>query len=77
MKINPISKAAEIIGSRTALASVVGVSRGAVWQWEHERRIPAEHCPSIERATKGAVRCEEMRPDVDWAYIRSPKKKVT
>jgi len=26
--------------------------------------------PAIERATKGAVRCEELRPDVDWAYLR-------
>jgi len=24
----------------------------------------------IERESKGAVRCEELRPDVDWAYLR-------
>lgn len=24
----------------------------------------------IERETKGAVRCEDLRPDVDWAYLR-------
>jgi len=27
-------------------------------------------CINIERATKGAVRCEDLRPDVDWGYLR-------
>ncbi len=25
---------------------------------------------SIERESGGAVRCESLRPDVDWAYLR-------
>lgn len=25
---------------------------------------------SIERESAGAVRCEDLRPDVDWAYLR-------
>ncbi len=25
---------------------------------------------AIERESLGVVRCEEMRPDVDWAYLR-------
>lgn len=33
-------------------------------------RFPAEHCPACERLTGGVVRCEELRPDVDWAYLR-------
>jgi DNA-binding transcriptional regulator YdaS (Cro superfamily) len=28
---------------------------------------------NIERESGGAVRCEELRPDVDWAYIRNSK----
>ena len=35
------------------------------------RPIPAEHCPAIERATGGAVRCEELRPDVAWSVLRA------
>ena len=23
-----------------------------------------------KRATVGAVRCEDIRPDIDWAYLR-------
>jgi DNA-binding transcriptional regulator YdaS (Cro superfamily) len=69
--VSPIDRAAEIIGSQAALALVCGVSRGAVNQWKDEgRRVPAEYCPAIERATKGQVRCEELRPDIDWAYLR-------
>jgi DNA-binding transcriptional regulator YdaS (Cro superfamily) len=25
---------------------------------------------SIDRETSGRVRCEDLRPDVDWAYLR-------
>lgn len=27
-------------------------------------------CINIERESGGAVTCEELRPDVDWAYLR-------
>lgn len=27
----------------------------------------------VERETGGAIRCEDLRPDVDWEYIRSTK----
>lgn len=26
---------------------------------------------AIERESKGAVRCEDIRPDVDWQYLRN------
>lgn len=26
---------------------------------------------NLERESGGTVRCEEVRPDVDWAYLRS------
>lgn len=54
------------------LATDVGVSPVAVSQWKTGARVvPAERCPAIERATGGAVRCEDLRPDVDWAYLRA------
>lgn len=27
-------------------------------------------CINIERESNGTVRCEELRPDVDWAVLR-------
>jgi DNA-binding transcriptional regulator YdaS (Cro superfamily) len=39
--------------------------------------VPADRCPVIERETGGAVRCEELRPDVDWAYLRNNDRAET
>lgn len=55
------------------LADLIGVSPAAVNQWiSGHRPIPAERCPAIERATNGAVRCEDLRPDVEWSVLRIP-----
>lgn len=52
-----------------------GLTKAAVWQWTMPgRNVPAEHCPTLERLSGGLVRCEEMRPDVDWSYLRGTKK---
>jgi DNA-binding transcriptional regulator YdaS (Cro superfamily) len=61
-------------GTAAALAEKIGVNRVLVSQWtanENPRQVPAEHCPAIERETAGAVRCEELRPDIDWSVLRT------
>jgi hypothetical protein len=64
---HPDIKTMEGLGER------LNVSKGAVSQWKLPgRRVPAEHCPVIERMTNGEVRCEDLRPDVDWAQLRNP-----
>ena len=69
--IHPVRKAVDIVGSATELAKRLGVTPPSIHQWiSGFRRVPAERCPLIERATGGAVRCEELRPDVDWAVLR-------
>lgn len=58
-------------GRQTAIALSIGCQPQLVWQWSRGvRRVPAERCPEIERATGGAVRCEELRPDVAWDVLR-------
>lgn len=53
------------------LARACGVTQGAVHQWASGlTRVAVERCIQIEKVTEGAVRCEELRPDVDWAYLR-------
>jgi len=53
------------------LARQLGVVTVVVSQWTSGvRQVPAERCPAIERATAGQVRCEDLRPDVDWAVLR-------
>lgn len=71
-----LRRAAEVIGGQAALATALGFNdRRNVWPWFNDprRRVPAEHCPAIERATRerGApVLCEELRPDVAWEVLR-------
>jgi len=71
---HPLDKAARVVGSATALARLLGVTKGAVGQWKEKgRRVPPEHCPTIERATRergDPVTCEELCPGVDWAVLR-------
>lgn len=61
----------------TELARQIGVSPVLISQWKRRgpegRKVPAEHCPKIERATAGEVRCEDLRPDIDWDYLRGTK----
>lgn len=68
---HPIERAARVVGSQTALAVALKVTKAAVGQWKDAgRRVPAEHCPAIERLTGGQVRCEDLRPDVPWEVLR-------
>ncbi|HIB1403542.1 TPA: transcriptional regulator [Salmonella enterica subsp. enterica serovar Muenchen] len=58
-------------GRSAILGRVLSVPPVLISQWANGvRQIPAERCPEIEKATGGAVTCEELRPDVDWSYLR-------
>ena len=68
---SPVALACKALGSQAELAKALGITPSAVNQWvTGHKPIPAERCPAIERATNGAVKCEDLRPDVDWAYLR-------
>lgn len=69
-----LAKSAEILGSQSALARAVRVNPSTVACWIVRGGIPAEHCPLIERATGGAVRCEDLRPDVEWSVLRTSER---
>ena len=69
--MNALQRAIDHLGSQSALAAALGVVPQVVHNWRMRGSVPAERCPAIERATDGAVRCEELRPDVDWAYLRN------
>lgn len=63
---------------RRALATAVGTSPTYLWQmatgW-NGRSVGLELAPRIEDATAGTVRCEELRPDVQWS--RDAEGRVT
>lgn len=67
--MNAISRAAKAAGGQAKLAGLLDVTPPMVNQWvKGTRPIPAERCPEIEAAT--GVRCEDLRPDVNWAVLR-------
>lgn len=58
-------------GNATRLSRDLDVDQSLISLWANGvRPIPAERCLEIEKITEGAVTCEELRPDVDWAYLR-------
>lgn len=66
-----LSRAFEVVGSQVRLAELLGVTPAAVSQWlSGLRPVPIKRCPEIEKATGGMVRCEDLRPDVDWSVLR-------
>ncbi|WP_088924662.1 transcriptional regulator [Burkholderia multivorans] len=75
--MHPIDRAAAIVGSQAALARALSVTKAAVGQWKLDgRKVPPQHCPAIERLTGGAVRCEDLNADVDWAYLRKTSEEA-
>lgn len=53
-------KAIQIVGSRTALAKRLKITRQAVCKWA---KVPLAQAYEVEQATGGVVRCHELRPD--------------
>lgn len=68
--MDALNKAIAIFGSQSELSRAIGTDQQTVYNWLKRQNVPAERCPAIERATGGVVRCEDLRPDVDWAVLR-------
>lgn len=65
------------MGSQAALARALGVAQQVVNNWLRRGKVPADYCPLIERATGRRVVCEEIRPDVDWPFLRDNDPRVS
>lgn len=63
-------KAVEIAGSPAALARGIGITPWALSKFNKER-IPEERCLSIEDFTNHQVKAEQLRPDINWEYVRA------
>jgi DNA-binding transcriptional regulator YdaS (Cro superfamily) len=66
--MDALDEAISIAKGVGALAGRVGAATSAPSMWKKRGRVPAEHCPAIERET--GVRCERLRPDVAWDVLR-------
>lgn len=55
---------------RAAFCAECGTTEGYLRKaCSRNQRLSVELCAAIERASAGRVRCEEIRPDVDWLYL--------
>lgn len=56
-----IKKAAELLGSRRALAKAINISYQSVSEWINGNKTPSpENCLRIERATGGQVKAKDI-----------------
>lgn len=63
--ISALRRAKDILGSEYAVAEVVGVKQPSVnYILNSGKKVPAEWCLAIERATEGQVTRHELRPDL-------------
>ena len=65
-------KAIKIAGSKAALARGLGITPWALSKWNFDK-IPEERCLTIEEITQEEVKAEQLRPDINWAFVRSTK----
>lgn len=59
-----LQRAIEVAGTPAELARRIGLSPQAIFKWQAKRGVPLNRCAAVEDAT--GVRCEELRPDVQW-----------
>jgi DNA-binding transcriptional regulator YdaS (Cro superfamily) len=60
-----IQHAIDIVGGQTALAHLIGVGQGHIWNWlNRDDKLPLERALAIERATRGKVTVAKLRPDL-------------
>ncbi|MBB2485423.1 helix-turn-helix domain-containing protein [Mitsuaria sp. WAJ17] len=65
-----LDEAIALCGGAKAFVERIHVASSSPAMWRRRQSVPADHCPSIERETGGKVRCERLRPKVDWGYLR-------
>lgn len=65
-----LEKAIKIAGSKSALAREIGITPWALSKWNFNK-IPEERCLAIEKITHYEVKAEQLRPDINWDFVRS------
>lgn len=78
----PLRRAIALLGGMERLGRALvtpvrpkGVTKAGVGLWlKPGGQVPADVCPLIERITLRQVTCEELRPDVDWGYLRGTRQ---
>jgi DNA-binding transcriptional regulator YdaS (Cro superfamily) len=68
--IAKVGPASAFAAKLTEIRNGEQITAARVWNWvNRDKRAPAEFCPDIEALT--GVPCEDLRPDVNWAVLRT------
>lgn len=60
-----MQKALDYFGSLYKMGKAIGATQTACYKWAHHKaRLSAEWAVLIERASDGAIKREELRPDI-------------
>lgn len=63
--IDALRVAIDIVGSQRALADAIGITQPSVSEMlARGKRVPAEWCLPVERATDGRITRYQLRPDL-------------
>lgn len=73
-KPTPLERAIKILGNDSRMAKKLGITPWAVSKW-NPHKPPKDRCLAIQKATDNQVTAEELRPDINWDYVR--KKEST
>ena len=66
-----IARAIEIMGGQSPLAEAIGCTQPTISHVLLGRRaLSARHAMLVEKATSGAVRVEDLAPDLPWHVVR-------
>lgn len=66
--MSAVIQAVEFFGGQHNLAIALDVKPPTVHQWvKGIRPVPKMRCLQIEKKTHGQIRCEDLRPDIDWS----------
>lgn len=70
-----VKEAIDAAGGTSAIARLFDIAPASVSGWIERGRVPSDRCIAIEQFSEGKARCEELCPDVDWAYLRNTEPK--
>jgi DNA-binding transcriptional regulator YdaS (Cro superfamily) len=77
MLTSALDRACEALGTQDALAAALGIRSASISGWRERGKVPAERCLAIEKATQGAVTCQDLRPDVFGPTPAAPAPQPT
>lgn len=57
--------------SQSKFAKKIKVTQGFISRLIlNKTAVPFKLCITVEKATNRQVTCEELRPDIDWSFLR-------